>query len=115
MRRRELITLLGGATATWPLVAHAQQPALPVVGFLNARSATDAVGLAASFRQALNEVGFVDGRNVAIEYRWASNQVDQLPALAAELVGRPATVSQPLAPLQQAPPSRRRRSSRSYS
>jgi putative ABC transport system substrate-binding protein len=93
MRRREFLGVLGGASAAaWPLAAGAQQPSLPVVGFLNARTATDTVGLAAAFRQALNEVGFVDGRNIAIEYRWASNQSDQLPALAAELVGRPATV-----------------------
>jgi putative tryptophan/tyrosine transport system substrate-binding protein len=92
MKRRAFITLIGGAAAAWPLAARGQQPALPVVGFLSSRTATDTVGLAAAFRQALNEVGFVDGRNVAIEYRWAANQADQLPALAAELVGRPASV-----------------------
>jgi putative tryptophan/tyrosine transport system substrate-binding protein len=92
LRRRELIALLGGAAVAWPLAARAQQPAMPVIGFLSPRTATDTVGLAAAFRQALNEGGYIDGRNVAIEYRWAANQVDQLPALAAELVGRPATV-----------------------
>ena len=96
MRRRAFVTLIGGAAAVasmlWPLAARAQQPAVPVVGFLSSRTATDTVGLAAAFRQALNEAGFVDGRNVAIEYRWAANQADQLPALAAELVGRPASV-----------------------
>jgi putative tryptophan/tyrosine transport system substrate-binding protein len=92
IRRRKFLTLLGGTAAAWPLAARAQQPAMPVVGFLNARSATDTVGLAAGFRQALNDLGFIEGRNAAIEYRWASNQVDQLPALAAELVGRRPTV-----------------------
>ena len=87
-KRRDFVTLLGGAATAWPFAALAQPPAMPEVGFLNARSANDTVGLAAAFRQALNEVGLVDGRNLAIEYRWASNQVDQLPALAAELVGR---------------------------
>jgi putative ABC transport system substrate-binding protein len=90
MRRREFIAMLGGA-ATLPLAARAQQ-AMPMVGFLNARSPNDTVGLAATFRQALNEIGFVDGRNIVIEYRWASNQVDQLPRLAAELARRPAAV-----------------------
>jgi ABC-type uncharacterized transport system substrate-binding protein len=91
LRRREFITLLGSAAAAWPLVASGQQ-GLPVIGFLGARTATDTVGLAAAFRQALNEAGFVYGRNVMIEYRWANNQPDQFSALAAELVGRPATV-----------------------
>jgi putative ABC transport system substrate-binding protein len=92
MRRREFFTVLVGVAAGWPVAVRAQQSPVPVIGFLNPRSATDTVGLAAAFRQALNEVGFADGRNVTIEYRWASNQVDQLTALAAELVGRPASV-----------------------
>jgi putative ABC transport system substrate-binding protein len=92
MRRRDFIKVIAGSATGWPLAVHAQQPTVPVVGFLNARTATDTVGLTAAFRQALNEVGFVDGGNITIEYRWASNQSDQLPALAAELVGRPATV-----------------------
>jgi ABC transporter substrate binding protein len=88
MRRREFITLIGGAAA-WPLAARAQQAAMPVS---QCEVPHSTVGLTAAFRQALNEVGFVDGRNIAIEYRWASNQVDQLPALATELVGLPANV-----------------------
>jgi putative tryptophan/tyrosine transport system substrate-binding protein len=87
MRRRDFITLLGGAAA-WPLAAGAQQPALPVVGFLRSTPATGFEYLVNALRQGLNDVGFVEGRNVAVEYRWAENQPDRLPGLAADLVRR---------------------------
>jgi putative ABC transport system substrate-binding protein len=87
VRRREFITLLGGAAATWPVAAGAQQqPAVPVIGVLSGRSLEDSKEFVVAFGQGLNEAGFFEHRNVAIEYRWAENHVDRLPTLAAEFV-----------------------------
>src|SRR5713101_9739350 len=91
MRRRDFVALLGG-TALWPLAARAQQQAMPVVGFINAGSPEGYARPLSAFLQGLNEAGFVERRNVAIEYRWADSQYDRLPALVAELIRRPVTV-----------------------
>jgi putative ABC transport system substrate-binding protein len=92
IKRREFITLLGGAAVAWPLAARAQQPALPVVGSLSAASAVEWADRMTGLRRGLTEMGFIEGRSVAIEYRWADNQLERLPALAADLVGRKIAV-----------------------
>ena len=92
VRRRELMALLGSAAAAWPFTTRAQQPSMPVVGFLRSTTSADSGHLGAAFRQGLRKAGLVEGQDCAIEYRWAENRLDRLPALVADLLRRPVAV-----------------------
>jgi putative tryptophan/tyrosine transport system substrate-binding protein len=92
IRRREFVSLFGGAAVAWPLPVRAQQPAMPVIGYLGAESPAAFASRLAAFRQGLSETGYVENRNVAIEFRWAESQRNRLPALATELTARQVTV-----------------------
>src|SRR6476659_726789 len=92
MQRREFISLIGGAAAALPLAARAQQPAMPVIGFLSSRSPGESASIVAAFRQGLRDTGFTEGQNLGIAFRWAEGRYDRLPALASELVSLPVTL-----------------------
>jgi putative tryptophan/tyrosine transport system substrate-binding protein len=92
MRRREFIAIIGSAAAVWPRIARAQQPAMPIVGFVTGRSPEDSARLGAAFRKGLNQTGHVDGQNVMVEYHWLEGQYNRLPSLMADLVGRRVAV-----------------------
>ena len=92
MKRREFITLLASAAAAWPIIAQAQQPAIPVIGFLSSRSPGESASVVAAFRQGLRETGFIEGQNFGIAFRWAEGRYDKLPGLASELVSLPVTL-----------------------